>query len=233
MSLLDTVGTVLGLGNSAKSLFGGGGSSESSSLKKQYAWNAYSARNLPSAQVEGLRAAGLNPMLALGMGGSMPNAPPATISPGKDTELATAKQLATAQTLNLAADTALKQAAAAKTAQDTKVGVQEEALKNAEHNLVQVQSGYYGQQGITSHSQQLLNEASAKGVAQSERESQAREKQIGAQTRYTEVEINQAKEILKGQLLEGKIDETKFGEAMRYLNRLNPFAGTASRFKGR
>lgn len=232
--MLDTIGQVLGLASSAKSLFGGGGGSESASLKKQYAWNAYSARMLPTQQVAGLRAAGLNPMLALGMGGSMPSSPPATISPGKDADISSAKTLLAAQTANLAADTALKQAAAAKTAQDQKVGVQEEALKNAEHNLVQAQSGLATQQSITADSQRLVNEASAKGIAQSERESVARTKQIGTQTQYTEVEIKQAKEILKGQLLEGKIDETKFGEAMRYLNRLNPFGGTASRFtKGR
>lgn len=105
--MLETIGQVLGLASSAKSLFGGSGGSESSSLKKQYAWNAYSARHLPSAQVEGLRAAGLNPMLALGMGGSMPNTPPATISPGKDADIATARTLAAATTANQAAQAKL------------------------------------------------------------------------------------------------------------------------------
>ena len=105
--------------NSAKSLFGGGGSSEGDSMKRQYAWNAYSARTMPSAQVEGLRAAGLNPMLAIGQGGSQPNIPQITSSPGKDAEIATARQLAAAQTLNQAAQAKLYEAQADKVKGET------------------------------------------------------------------------------------------------------------------
>lgn len=41
-------------------------------LAKQYEWTAHSARSLPAEQVKGLRAAGLNPMLAVGKGISSP-----------------------------------------------------------------------------------------------------------------------------------------------------------------
>lgn len=111
--MLDKIGQVLGLASSAKSLFDGGGGSEGSSMKKQYAWNMYSAQqaalNLPRYQVKGLRNAGLNPMLALGMGGNMPSSSshPITSSPGKDADIATAKALAAATTANQAAQAKL------------------------------------------------------------------------------------------------------------------------------
>lgn len=98
MDWLGTASSIMGLANSAKSLFGGGGSSEGDSMKRQVAWQQYSAQVMPKMQVAGLREAGLNPMLAVANGISAP--PPVTSSPGKDTELATAKQLAAATTAN-------------------------------------------------------------------------------------------------------------------------------------
>lgn len=133
--MLETIGTILGLANSAKSLFGGSGGSESSSLRKQYAWNIQAAKGMPSAQVEGLRAAGLNPMLALGMGGSMPSAPPATISPGKDADIATARTLATATAANQAAQSRLFSAQTENVEADTLDKLKKPALTEADTKL--------------------------------------------------------------------------------------------------
>jgi hypothetical protein len=113
---LDDIGTAISIASSAKSLLGGGGG-EGSSMKKQLGWQLRSAREMPSAQVAGLRAAGLNPMLAVGGGISAP--PPITSSPGKDAEISTARSLAAASTANQAAQARLYSAQAEKTQAET------------------------------------------------------------------------------------------------------------------
>lgn len=211
----------------------GGSKDEGDSMKSQYAWNAYSALNLPLQQVKGYRKAGLNPMLMAGKGIQAP--PSATASPGADDQqrtnrqqAATAAAIAAAQIANLRANTDKAQAETANTnvnsarqAAEIAVLEQEVPLRNAQHNLTQAQSGLVGQQNIESHERsQLL----AQQVIQSQADtakSQAQKDESIARTNYTNVEIQQAREILKGQLLEGKIDETAFGDAMRHLKRLS------------
>jgi len=105
--MLETIGKVLSLATSAKSLFGKS-KSEKETMEDQLGMQLASARQMPSAQVEGLRAAGLNPMLAVGHGISAP--PPITASPGAETQASTAKNLASAQTLALASQAALNKA---------------------------------------------------------------------------------------------------------------------------
>jgi len=220
------------LANSAKSLFGGS-KDEGDSMKSQFAWNAYSTLMNPLFQVRGLRKAGLNPMLAVGKG--IQSGPTVTASPGADdqqrtnrTAAATAAGLAAAQIANLRANTDKAQAEtaytnvnSARTAQEIEVLKQEAPLKNAQHNLAQAQSGLVGQQSIESYERSKLL---VQQVVQSQADtakSQAQKDESIARTNYTQVEIQQAQEILKGQLLEGKIDETKFGDAMRHLRRLS------------
>ncbi|AXH75165.1 MAG: hypothetical protein [Microviridae sp.] len=133
MAFLETAGTILSLANSAKSLFGGGGSSEGASLKKQLAWNLREAREYPTAQVEGLRAAGLNPMLAVGKGIDAP--PPLTSSPGKDQDISTAKQLAAAQSMALASQAELNRAQTDNVKADTLDKLEKPALTKADVKL--------------------------------------------------------------------------------------------------
>lgn len=96
MAFLETLGTVLSLANSAKSLFSGSDEKpEWKSMRDQVNWNAEAARVMPTAQVEGLRRAGLNPMLAVGHGISSP--PAVTSSPGAETQASTARQMASNQ----------------------------------------------------------------------------------------------------------------------------------------
>lgn len=246
MDLLGTIGTALSLANSAKSLFGGG-KDEGDSMKSQYAWNAYSTYMMPTHQVAGLRKAGLNPMLAVGKG--IQSAPSVTAAPGQDSQqatnraqAATAAMLARAQIQNLEANTekALAEKAnvnvnSARQAAEISVLEQEAPLKNAQHNLAQAQSGLVGQQSIESHERsKLLVQQVTQSKADTARSIADRHKII-AQKDYTRMEISQAEQILKGQLLEGKIDETKFGEAMRYLRRLSTsitgLGGNAKAFK--
>lgn len=138
MGFLETAGTVLSLANSAKSLFGGGGSSEGASLKKQLAWNLREAREYPSAQVEGLRAAGLNPMLAVGKGIDSP--PALTASPGKDADISTAKQLAASQSMALASQAELNRAQTENVKADTLDKLEKPAATKAGVKLTEAQA---------------------------------------------------------------------------------------------
>lgn len=232
MAFLETAGTILSLANSAKSLFGGS-SDQGDSMKSQYAWNALSTLNNPLFQVRGLRKAGLNPMLAVGKG--IAPAPTVTAAPGADEanrisrdQQRVASALAMAQIANTEANTEKAKAEtanvnvnSARQANEIEVLKQEVPLKNAQHNLTQAQSGLVGQQNIESHERsQLLVQQVTQSKADTARSMAETSKAIAARD-YTLVEIQSAQEMLKGQLLEGKIDETKFGDAMRHLKRLS------------
>lgn len=109
-------------------------------------------------EVVDLRAAGLNPILSAKLGGaSSPSGSQykAENALGKGVESAnSARAISSAIDLNEAsaekarADAALSNVQSAKVAQDTMVGKQDEALKNAQHNLAQVTSGLVGNQSI-------------------------------------------------------------------------------------
>lgn len=109
-------------------------------------------------EVVDLRAAGLNPILSAKLGGaSSPSGSQykAENALGKGVESAnSARAISSAIELNEAsadkarADAALSNVSAAKVAQDTMVGKQEEALKNAMQNLTQAQTGLVGGQAI-------------------------------------------------------------------------------------
>lgn len=86
-SLASSAGSIGNLFSGVKNLFGGddddGPNQEEllqMQLGKQYEWTAHSARSLPAEQVKGLRAAGLNPMLAVGKGISAPDYAHASLS---------------------------------------------------------------------------------------------------------------------------------------------------------
>jgi len=107
-------------------------------------------------EVVDLRAAGLNPILSAKLGGaSSPSGSQykAENAAGKGVEaFNSARAISSTIDLNEAsaekarADAALSNVTAAKVAQDRETGVQDAALKNAQHNLAQAQSGLVGQQ---------------------------------------------------------------------------------------
>lgn len=109
----------LGILNSAKSLLGDGGSrSERESMSDQFFFNMQNALQGPLHQVQGLRSAGLNPMLAVTKG--IPSPAQTTSSPGSEDQAkasranaVTQSMLASAQVANLNASTA-KQVAEAR-----------------------------------------------------------------------------------------------------------------------
>lgn len=114
--MFGAISSALGALSSAKSLFGKS-KSEKDSMEDQLEMQLASARQMPSAQVAGLRAAGLNPMLAVGNGISSP--PPISSSPGSETQAATAKSLAAASAANQSAQAELYNAQAEKTKAET------------------------------------------------------------------------------------------------------------------
>lgn len=119
--MLGEIAQGLGILNSAKSLLGDGGSrSERESMTDQFFFNMQNALQGPLHQVQGLRAAGLNPMLAVTKG--IPTPASASISPGSEDQARASRQqantaatVASAQVMNLNASTA-KQVAEAKLA---------------------------------------------------------------------------------------------------------------------
>lgn len=138
MALLEAIGTALSLANSAKSLFsGGGGGGEGKSMERQYQYNIRSAWELPQYEVMGLRNAGLNPMLAVNKGIQSP--PQITSAPGKDAEIATARQLAAASTANQAAQAKLYLAQAENVEADTQDKLLKPGETSARTGLLQAQ----------------------------------------------------------------------------------------------
>ena len=169
---LATVGTALGIANSAKSLFGGS-KSEADSMKDQYAWNAYSTYMNPTHQVNGLRRAGLNPMLAVGKG--MQTGPTVTSSPGADDQQRTNRAntainsaLALATTQNQAAQAKLYDAQAENTKAQTVTETERPELIKGQAQqsrsaalLADIQGTTVGQQGLTETQRTKLVKAEA------------------------------------------------------------------------
>jgi len=103
-------------------------------MKDQFAWNAYSALHMPSFQVQGLRKAGLNPMLAVGKGISSP--PPITSSPGSQDQASSAKMNSASQSAVAAAQVYNLHTASAKNLADAELArAQEETERNKPENL--------------------------------------------------------------------------------------------------
>lgn len=157
MAFLETAATVMQLANSAKSLFGMGnddGGMSSKDFEKQIKYQGIQALEYPTHQVQGLRNAGLNPMLAVGKGISAP--PTLNSEPGLETKLATAKQVASSQSAvaaatiqNLAASSAKMQAEAKLTEAQTRTE------ENRPGNII-AQTGAYGAQTAHQSAQAAL-----------------------------------------------------------------------------
>jgi len=117
-----------GLSSAAK-LFGGGGD-QGDSMKDQYAWNMYSARMLPQQQVEGLRLAGLNPMLAVGKG--MQSAPGITNNTQDDRAINISRVNSAAQIAQTIAQTRLLDAQKENVEADTQDKLKKPGLTEAQ-----------------------------------------------------------------------------------------------------
>jgi len=161
--------------SSAKSLFGGGdeGGMSNKEYHKQLAWSARAAREMPASQVAGLRAAGLNPMLAVGKGIQAPA--PFTVEPGLEQKMSTARQVAGTQAA-LAASSIAAQNAQAKLYDAQAENVKADTLIKAKQpENIEAQTGLYrstalmhdisgtliGQQGMTEKERTQLVKAEA------------------------------------------------------------------------
>lgn len=137
MGILETVGTVLSLANSAKSLFSKS-KSEKDSMEDQLQMQLESARQMPSAQVAGLRAAGLNPMLAIGHGIQSP--PNITASPGAEEQAHSAKQQAATAATVAAAQVQNLNSASAKNVADADLAREQAQTEESRRNLMGAQT---------------------------------------------------------------------------------------------
>lgn len=187
------------------------------------------AKNMSSTahrrQIRDLRAAGLNPILSARYGGaSSPGASPASIS-GAQGASYTGQQAQVQDALtpavqnywsaksqqanieNIQADTDLKDAQTDKTAQDTTES-KERVLKIAKERLK-----------IDRETSKLIMDTEV---------SYQRIKLLQQQTGLTNRQIKELKARFPGIAQEGKIDETLYGQIIRYIMRLNPLAPNIS-----
>lgn len=248
-SLAGHLSPIVSLGSALGGMFGGKGDSSAKAfarqmrmLNVQQSWQENMMRDQYSLQTQGLRQAGLNPMLAVskGFGGGPSSPTPSGVIDPAASEASSAQAASSKTLMGIAAQKAVAeigqiQAQTRNIDQQTKVGVQEEALKNAEHNAQQALSSWYQQQGFES-TERIKGFGIQRDLAtQHIKESIARASQFVASAKLadaqtstekwraslTATELDAAQAILEGQLLEGEIDQTRFGEAMRYLRRVS------------
>lgn len=179
--------------SSAKSLFGKS-KSEKDSMEDQLEMQLASARQMPTAQVAGLRAAGLNPMLAVGNGISAP--PPISSSPGSETQANTAKTLAAASAANQSAQAELYKAQADKTKAETVTeALRPENLK-AQTEVATVSVPKLKQETETSYAQMQQHGSTAGLQRQLERTEEWKTKKSIADFFFRELEYDLARSNL-------------------------------------
>lgn len=158
-------------------------------------------------QVADLRLAGLNPILSAKYGGS--SAPSGVTSSGASATGAMPNLLDEVtpaistgmQAHRLKQEINNMRATEGVTKETRKKVVQETALVNSQHNVSQATSAYI----------------------------QTQEKMIDEKTSIAKLQRRVIQSQLPGIMTEGKIDSSKYGQAIRWLMRLNPLGGSASK----
>lgn len=250
--LPETLGGWLSAGSSAASLlgglFGGGGGNN---MKQQFAYNMASQYYSPIHQVRGMRAAGLNPMLAATKG--LNAAPTVSNNPVDDRAIALQKASALSMISNNAAQTQLyrsqsdlAEAQAEKTRSETPANdlfqegiasasalnrqraqteIEEQAVRRSVASLNYAHETLAEANVQTAESQQFLN----KWLARAKRfEVQHLMPQELAQMK---VELNTLDEQLKTAVRKGELDETTYARVMGYVGKFFenlPFGASAN-----
>lgn len=158
-------------------------------------------------QVADLRLAGLNPILSSKYGGA---SAPSGVSSGGATSGGAMPNLqdemtpaiATGlQSRRLSQEIKNMRATEAVTKETAKKTVQETALVNSQHNVSQANSAYIQTQENLAHEK----------------------------TNIAKLQLKVIQSQLPGIMTEGRIDSSKYGEAIRWLMRLNPFGSSANK----
>lgn len=233
MITLGDISTGLGIISSAKGLFGGGDSkSERESMSDQYHFNSLAELESPRRQVAGLRAAGLNPMLAITKG--LHSAPTVTASPGAETQASTAKSLAAASAANQLSQAALNQAQAEKVRAETPGNdlYQENIASGAALNRQRAQSEIEAQAVSRSladlnYAQTTLAESNVQlnWATETLRKWEGRVKRFEYQKlqpvelQQMQIERDTLEEQFKTARRKGEIDDTTFGKVMGYVDK--------------
>lgn len=240
---LDDIALGLSAANSAKSLlggmFGGGGKSQSDMMEEQVAWQYKMANRLPYEQVQGMRIAGLNPMLVATKG--LPQGQQPTQNTQDDRQVSTARQAANSQTA-LAMSTAANQAAQAKLYETQAEKLRAETPGNDlyQENLAsaaalnrQKAQSEVEQQGVSrslmdlNYAQTTLAEAGVqlKDAEQTFVKWQSAVERMKAkgvqplQIQQMKIERDTLEEQFKTARRKGEIDDTTFGKVMGYVEK--------------
>jgi len=204
-------------------------------LRHQFDWSAKAAIEMPAFQVQGLRKAGLNPMLAVGKGISGPDYAKASM-PMDDrsislqrSQLDLQKASAMSALALQASQVELTRAQTAKTIAETETETKrpeniagDTALKNAQQNAQQALSGLHTQQNVTSAAQQAVLE-----VEKSLKDFDLKNLQPQQLVKLKQ-DIEIMAQELKTAVRIGKLDESKFGEVMGYIKRLTESIGLST-----
>lgn len=101
-----------------------------------------------------------------------------------------------------------------------------DALGNATASAMNARRNYEEVKLLDQQRSQSVSQTGLNQAAQSLTWRQA--EKVDAETKGAKAMAEIHESTAKGMKLEGEIDETKYGAAMRYLNRLNPFGGMGS-----
>ena len=235
---LANTGSFLGGVSSAVGALTGGGDSHSKIAKRNQAWTQHYDLHGTKWKVQGLRNAGLNPILAAS-GGLNPNSSVAAsannVKRETKSEVVSSRAhsaLAAAQITNIKKDTELKEAQKDLTNnQTTKVSVEKWNISEDTRLKQKLQDKTL--QDIELIKQQALKVAEERKVAvATQEEIRNRILKLKSETHINDQTLKEMFTRFPGLLVEEQIDRSTYGEISRWVNRALPTAKAASAVLG-
>lgn len=226
-----TSGLGSGISSAIAGKFGGGGDSHSKIFKRQQTWHREQLLNNPGWAVNGLRNAGLNPILAVKNGVSNTATQPPI--PQIDTESTTTSARAAA--VRAGKEAALLEAQKDKLKAETGKIHEETATETVRRWNIEADTQLKGElkQKTLSQIQQIKNDAWLKAqqrnvAVATEDEIRQRILNLKSKMKLNDQQLQEMFARFPGLLVEKKIDESTYGELLRWVDRSLPSINSAS-----